>query len=45
MRIAISANGSNLDAKVAKFLGKGSGVKGVALSVTAGIISTGPIHA
>ena len=32
-------------AAVAKFLGKGSGVKGVALSVAAGIISTGPIYA
>ncbi len=32
-------------AKVAKFLGKGSGFKGIALSVAAGIISTGPIYA
>lgn len=32
-------------ARVAKFLGKGSGVKGIALSVAAGIISTGPIYA
>jgi len=32
-------------AAVAKFLGKGSGVKGIALSVAAGIISTGPIYA
>lgn len=32
-------------AKVAKFLGKGSGIKGIALSVAAGIISTGPIYA
>ena len=32
-------------AAVAKFLGKGSGIKGIALSVVAGIISTGPIYA
>jgi len=32
-------------AAVAKFLGKGSGVKGIALSAAAGIISTGPIYA
>jgi uncharacterized membrane protein YraQ (UPF0718 family) len=32
-------------AAVAKFLGKGSGIKGVVLSVVAGIISTGPIYA
>ena len=32
-------------AAVAKFLGKGSGIKGVALSAVAGIISTGPIYA
>ena len=32
-------------AAVAKFLGKGSGIKGIALSVAAGIISTGPIYA
>jgi uncharacterized membrane protein YraQ (UPF0718 family) len=32
-------------AAVAKFLGKGSGIKGIALSATAGIISTGPIYA
>jgi uncharacterized membrane protein YraQ (UPF0718 family) len=32
-------------AAVAKFLGKGSGIKGVVLSAVAGIISTGPIYA
>jgi uncharacterized membrane protein YraQ (UPF0718 family) len=32
-------------AAVAKFLGKGSGIKGIALSAVAGIISTGPIYA
>jgi len=32
-------------AAVAKFLGKGSGVKGIVLSAVAGIISTGPIYA
>ena len=32
-------------AAVAKFLGKGSGIKGIALSAAAGIISTGPIYA
>lgn len=32
-------------ARVAKFFGKGSGVKGIALSAAAGIISTGPIYA
>lgn len=32
-------------ASIAKFLGKGSGIKGVALSAAAGIISTGPIYA
>jgi len=32
-------------AAVAKFLGKGSGIKGIALSSVAGIISTGPIYA
>jgi len=32
-------------ARVAKFLGKDSGIKGVALSAAAGIISTGPIYA
>ncbi|MBN2062644.1 MAG: hypothetical protein JW882_19745 [Deltaproteobacteria bacterium] len=32
-------------AKVAQFLGKGSGIKGIGLSVVAGIISTGPIYA
>ena len=31
-------------AAVAKFLGKGSGVKGIILSASAGIISTGPIY-
>jgi uncharacterized membrane protein YraQ (UPF0718 family) len=30
---------------VAKFFGKGSGIKGILLSVAAGIISTGPIYA
>jgi uncharacterized membrane protein YraQ (UPF0718 family) len=32
-------------ARVAKFLGKGSGIKGIILSAAAGIISTGPIYA
>ncbi|MFC1909168.1 permease [Chloroflexota bacterium] len=32
-------------ASVAKFLGKGSRVKGIALSAAAGIVSTGPIYA
>ena len=32
-------------AAVAKFLGKGSGIRGIALSAAAGIISTGPIYA
>ena len=32
-------------AAVAKFLGKGSGIKSIALSAVAGIISTGPIYA
>ena len=32
-------------AAVAKFLGKGSGIKGVVIAVVAGIISTGPIYA
>ena len=32
-------------AAVARFLGKGSGVKGIVLSASAGIISTGPIYA
>jgi uncharacterized membrane protein YraQ (UPF0718 family) len=32
-------------AAVAKFLGKGSGIKGIALSAVAGVISTGPIYA
>jgi len=32
-------------AAVAKFLGKGSGIKGIILSAVAGIISTGPIYA
>lgn len=32
-------------ARVAKFLGKGSGVKGITLSAAASIISTGPIYA
>jgi len=32
-------------AAVAKFLGKGSGIKGIVLSSVAGIISTGPIYA
>jgi len=32
-------------AAVAKFLGKGSGIKGIVLSAAAGIISTGPIYA
>ena len=32
-------------AAVAKFLGKGSGIKGIVLAAVAGIISTGPIYA
>jgi uncharacterized membrane protein YraQ (UPF0718 family) len=32
-------------AAVVKFLGKGSGIKGIVLSAVAGIISTGPIYA
>ena len=32
-------------AQVIRFLGKGAGIKGVILSATAGIISTGPIYA
>jgi len=32
-------------AAVAKFLGRGSGIKGIVLSAVAGIISTGPIYA
>jgi uncharacterized membrane protein YraQ (UPF0718 family) len=32
-------------ASVAKFLGKGSGIKGILLAAVAGIISTGPIYA
>jgi len=32
-------------AAVAKFLGKGSGIKGILLAAAAGIISTGPIYA
>jgi len=32
-------------AAVAKFLGKGSGIKGILLPAAAGIISTGPIYA
>lgn len=32
-------------AAVAKFLGKGSGIKGIVLSAAGGIISTGPIYA
>jgi uncharacterized membrane protein YraQ (UPF0718 family) len=32
-------------AAVAKYLGKGSGIKGIGLSAMAGIISTGPIYA
>jgi uncharacterized membrane protein YraQ (UPF0718 family) len=32
-------------ASVAKFLGKGSGIKGIILAAVAGIISTGPIYA
>ena len=32
-------------ARVAKFFGKGSGIKGIVLSAAAGIISTGPIYA
>jgi uncharacterized membrane protein YraQ (UPF0718 family) len=31
-------------ARVVKFLGKGSGIKGIILSAAAGIISTGPIY-
>jgi uncharacterized membrane protein YraQ (UPF0718 family) len=32
-------------AAVARFFGKGSGVKGIILSASAGVISTGPIYA
>lgn len=32
-------------ARVVKFLGKGSGIKGIILSAAVGIISTGPIYA
>ena len=32
-------------AQIIKFLGRGAGIKGVILSATAGIISTGPIYA
>ena len=32
-------------AQIARFLGRGAGIKGVILSVTGGIISTGPIYA
>lgn len=32
-------------AHIARFLGKGAGIKGIVLSVAAGIISTGPIYA
>jgi len=32
-------------AQIVRFLGKGAGIKGVILSATAGIISTGPIYA
>ena len=32
-------------AAIAKFLGKGSGIKGIVLSALGGIISTGPIYA
>jgi uncharacterized membrane protein YraQ (UPF0718 family) len=32
-------------ASVAKFLGKGSGIRGIILAAVAGIISTGPIYA
>jgi len=32
-------------AQIIRFLGKGAGIKGVILSATAGIISTGPIYA
>jgi uncharacterized membrane protein YraQ (UPF0718 family) len=32
-------------ARVSRFLGKGSGLKGVLLSIATGIISTGPIYA
>lgn len=32
-------------AQIARFLGKGAGIKGVLLSAAAGIISTGPIYA
>ena len=43
--VVVCAPLAELPAKAAKFLGKGSGIKGVALSVAAGIISTGPIYA
>ena len=32
-------------AQIARFLGRGAGIKGILLSVAAGIISTGPIYA
>jgi uncharacterized membrane protein YraQ (UPF0718 family) len=32
-------------AHIARFLGKGAGIKGIVLSAAAGIISTGPIYA
>jgi uncharacterized membrane protein YraQ (UPF0718 family) len=32
-------------AQIARFLGKGAGIKGILLSAAAGIISTGPIYA
>jgi len=32
-------------AQIARFLGKGAGIKGILLPATAGIISTGPIYA
>ena len=32
-------------ALVARFLGRGAGIKGIMLSVTAGIVSMGPIYA
>jgi len=32
-------------AAIARFLGKGAGIKGILLSASAGIISTGPIYA
>jgi uncharacterized membrane protein YraQ (UPF0718 family) len=32
-------------AQIARFLGRGAGIKGVILSATGGIISTGPIYA